>query len=455
LACEGKLPEAFDPNLFKTGVKHVVDGDHLENLAAVHDHTVCDSKYQFCTEAVILLKDGFTKKDVMDMIDTECKDLGDSVAIVGAPAKEGGNMCKCHIHTDDPQQFFDKFLPYSRDPIYKKEKVEDMKIMRELEHGEEGKARFDLSQASFTILGAKYNLPSPEKDSEDIFAFPLFIVPANTGEPIDVRYASETDALIAHNQQRNKSTAIKYSTAAANPMQMKIELLAALSKGKPVLVFVFSLNKKLSSMGRNALLAIDMLDPKQQQMVKVLVHGSFGGESMLLIEAIQCAKEGKDIDETYAICDQIADQTSQAVAFYSSDKLKQMKAFRPALFPDEVIDGTIKVTGTSGSVYKDGCPVDKRMFLEMAQVALTNSLVDAFKAAVKHIKDGLLPGQKIGNVMIPCVGRSDIGNKFLTVIKEAGIEIVGTPRVYNEGIFAICFGNEWGGISLRYKIVEK
>jgi len=95
------------------------------------------------------------------------------------------------------------------------------------------------------------------------------------------------------------------------------------------------------------------------------------------------------------------------------------------------------------------------MFLEMAQVALTDSLVDAFKAAVKHIKDGLLPGQKIGNVMIPCVGRSDIGNKFLTVIKEAGIEIVGTPRVYNEGIFAICFGNEWGGISLRYKIVEK
>merc|ERR1712238_447391 len=189
--------------------------------------------------------------------------------------------------------------------------------------------------------------------------------------------------------QRNKSTAIKYSTAAANPMQMKIELLSALSKGKPVLVFIFSTNKKLSSMGRNTLLAIDMLDPEQQQMVKLLIHGSF------------------------------------------------------------------KVTGTSGSVYKDGCPVDKRMFLEMAQVALTDSLVDAFKAAVKHIKDGLLPGQKIGNVMIPCVGRSDIGNKFLTVIKEAGIEIVGTPRVYNEGIFAICFGNEWGGISLRYKIVEK
>mmetsp|Transcript_42282 Transcript_42282/g.45890 ORF Transcript_42282/g.45890 Transcript_42282/m.45890 type:complete len:238 (+) Transcript_42282:2-715(+) len=237
-------------------------------------------------------------------------------------------------------------------------------------------------------------------------------------------------------------------------MQMKIELLSALSKGKPVLVFVFSTNKKLSSMGRNALLAIDMLDPDQQQMVKFLIHGSFGGESMLMMEAIKCAKEGKDIDETYAICDQIADQTSQAVAFYSSDKLKQMKVFRPALFPDEVIDGTTKVTGTSGSVYKDGCPVDKRMFLEFAQVALTNSLANAFKAAVKHIKDGLLPGQMIGNVMIPCVGRSDIGNKFLTMIKEAGIEIVGAPRVYNEGIFAVCL-KEWGGISLRYKIIEK
>jgi len=444
LASEGKLPEVADPNLFKTGVK---TGDYVADLATIDDHNVCDTKYQFCTEAVILLKDGCTKQDVFDMIDTECDGVfGDSVVCVGAPAKEGGNMCKIHIHTDEPQRFFDKLLPFSRSPIYKKEKVEDMKIMRDLEHVE-GKS-LDLSRAKFTILGSKMMLPSPEKNSEDIYAFPMFLVPEDTGEPIDLRFVTDTEALIAYNRQRNESTAIKYTTATSNPMQMKIELLSAIAKGKPVLVFISTLNKNVSAMGRNLLEAIDMLDPEEKNSVKLYVTGI--NDNVLIMEAIKCAKEGKDIDETVAICEDIANRTLQTLSFHSSKERKNLKAWRPALFPDEIIDGTYKVSGTSGSVSKDGRPVDKRIMLSMTERKMADSLSDAYEFAVKYIKEGLEPEQKIGTLLIPCIGRPDNGNNVLKMIEEAGIEIVGTPRVFS--IFVpMC---EWGSLSLQYKIIE-
>jgi dihydroxyacetone kinase-like predicted kinase len=33
--------------------------------------------------------------------------MGDSIACVGAPAKEGGNMVKVHIHANKPDEVFD------------------------------------------------------------------------------------------------------------------------------------------------------------------------------------------------------------------------------------------------------------------------------------------------------------------------------------------------------------
>merc|ERR1712238_355154 len=217
----------------------------------------------------------------------------------------------------------------------------------------------------------------------------------------------------------------------SSPMQMKIELLAALAKGKPVLVFLFSTSKKFSSMGRNVIEAIDMLDAEQKKLVTLFVHGSVI-EDVLLVEAIKCAKEGMDINETRAILEDIADRTSQSVSFMSSEQRKKWKTLRPAFFPDEIVDG--------------------RISLGLAEIAMTDSASDAFEIAVKHIKDGLKEGQKIGNVMIPCVGRPDIGNKFLKMIEDAGIEIIGTPRVFNEGIFAVL--SEWGMVSMRYIIIE-
>lgn len=88
-----------------------------------------------------------------------------------------------------------------------------------------------------------------------------------------MRYASEADVTNALNRQRHADTAVRYTTAAPNPMQIKIELLAALRKGKPVLVFAMSQDKKISALGRNVIAAVDMLEPHLKAKVRTVTHG--------------------------------------------------------------------------------------------------------------------------------------------------------------------------------------
>merc|ERR1712176_361922 len=102
---------------------------------------------------------------------------------------------------------------------------------------------------------------------------------------------------------------------------MKIELLSAIAKGKPVLVFLSTSDKKYSSFGRNLSKAIDMLNPDQKEMVKLFVHGTIC-ETLLVLEAIQCAREGKTIDETHDLCEDVANRTVQTLMFQSSKERK-------------------------------------------------------------------------------------------------------------------------------------
>ena len=175
-------------------------------------------------------------------------------------------MVKIHMHTNEPSLFFDRLKPYSKEPIFKKEKVEDMHVMREVMHGD---SFVDLGDAKFTIMGiCSYVLP-PLEDMDELYTLPVFIVPETTQEPTDLRFVSDTDACIALNQQRHKETEIKYTTAASNPMQIKIELLSALSEGKPLLVFLMSIDKRISAIGRNTMAAIDMLEPEFEVEINV------------------------------------------------------------------------------------------------------------------------------------------------------------------------------------------
>mmetsp|Transcript_13256 Transcript_13256/g.37810 ORF Transcript_13256/g.37810 Transcript_13256/m.37810 type:complete len:351 (-) Transcript_13256:656-1708(-) len=231
LASRNELPEASDINLFKTAS---IDADEGVGADIHVDHTVTDTAYQFCTEAVVLLKDGGDKKAVVDSITqlSSKEDIGDSVACVGAPAKQGGNMIKLHIHSNDPEKVFAHLKQFSREPILRKEKVEDMLEMRQLYHED---SALDLADAKFSIVGmCDIVLPPGLRDSE-LQTLPVFVVPSDTQEPIDIRFTNSNDTCAALNRQRHADTAIRYTTAASNPMQIKIEILAALAKRKPSL----------------------------------------------------------------------------------------------------------------------------------------------------------------------------------------------------------------------------
>ena len=286
LASKGLLPNLMDAGMFSSAT--FLPKDESTTPIKV-DHTVTDSKFRFCTECVVLLRDGIDAKIVVDDVLTLTDDgIGDSIATVKAPAKEGGDMVKIHIHTNDPEVFYDRLRPFSKDSIFKKEKVEDMLIMRDLMHGNDN--FFCLGDARFTIMGlCKYMLP-PLDDMDELYTLPVFLVPSTTQEPIDLRFVSDTDACIALNQQRHKDTAIRYTTAASNPMQIKIELLSALSKGKPLLVVLMSTDKRISAIGRNACQAIEMLEPDQKARINVFTHGWGFNEASIVMEAIKAAQ---------------------------------------------------------------------------------------------------------------------------------------------------------------------
>lgn len=452
LAAQGLLPEAQDVNLFKSAKVAADDDAALGDV----DHTVTDSKYQFCTECVILLKDGVTKKDVMEVVDkhTNCScPLGDSVACVGAPAKEGGDMVKVHIHTNTPQDFFDKLQPFSRDPIFKKEKVEDMYVMREQMHGEN---EVDLSDAKFTIMGMCDMVLPPLEKSEDMHTLPVFMVPSNTQEPIDIRHPTDAETILALNHQRHEATRLHYSTAASNPMQMKIEFLAALSKGKPILVFIFSKDKRVSVYGQNIMKAIELLEPEQQRMVKVFCHGWGFYESAFLMEAMKYAKEGKTIDEAYDACKDFADRTFNFISFQSSQTLHKIMAWRPGLFPKgfEVEDGSYTAFGLPAEIREGDAIVPEalRALKLMSVLGSGDSLEDSLNQEAQRVKDTLKPGQKLGQLLVSCVGRPDHGNQFVQKLKDAGVEIDGQPIVFNAGFLSIATGS-WGDLTCTYRII--
>lgn len=425
LASQGQLPEAHDPLLFETARIAEEEGPLLE----MGDHTVCDTGFRFCTEGVVLLKDGVTKQDVLEAVTDAAAHtgLGDSIACVGAPAKGGGAMAKVHIHSNEPSRVFDLLGGFSREPILKKEKVEDMMAMREHAHGDQA---LDLSDAKFSIMGLCSVLLPPGDRSDDLFTLPVFMVPSTTQERIDIRYSTDADACLALNMQRHASTRIRYTTAAPNPMVLKIELLAALSRGKPVLVFLMSRDKRISAIGRNVAAAIDMLSPDQRERVRVLSHGWGFYECSILREAIQCAERGMTIDEAYDACQVVVEQNFCFVNMVSSTTVQKLVAWRPGLFPENfsVTDGHYAAFGLP-PVVRDGPPLTEAerasRIYELQGTA--PSLEELEDLQVLRIRDSLPPGHHITSLVVPCVGRPDFGHRFVAKLRAAQVRMSAQP----------------------------
>ncbi|KAL7525285.1 hypothetical protein ACHAWF_001292, partial [Thalassiosira exigua] len=451
LASEGALPNAMGANIFATSFMSAEEGTKSIDV----DHTVTDSKFRFCTEAVVLLKDGVKAQTVIDGIQKAAdeNDIGDSIATVKAPAKEGGEMVKIHIHSNDPSLFFDRLQPYSREPIFKKDKVEDMLAMRELMHGDSNCV--DLGDAKFSIMGlCSYILP-PLEDRDELHTIPLFIVPAPTQEPLDVRFVSETDTCIAMNQQRHKETATRYTTAASNPMQIKIEILAALSKGKPLLIFLMSIDKRVSALGRNLIAAVDLLEPEQKAMVEIFVHGWGGYEAPFIMEAIECAQRGGTIDEAFSACKRIADHHFSLSNFMTSATISKLVAWRPGLFPKEFTDedSSFVACGIPVTVREENLTDFQRLGMLMTVQNKAQTMADLHDAEVARVKKNMKPGEKLTTILVICIGRPDLGYQYVDKLRAANVPMSDDvlKSVYNGSFFFVATSS-WGDMVAQYVV---
>lgn len=99
-----------------------------DSTVHIEGHNVESEKYQFCTEAVIKLKEGVTKDAILAAVaPLEKSHQCDSVAcVVGPGSDDSGRLGKVHLHTNEPSTAFDVMMQFSSEPIAAKEKVEDM-----------------------------------------------------------------------------------------------------------------------------------------------------------------------------------------------------------------------------------------------------------------------------------------------------------------------------------------
>jgi hypothetical protein len=233
--------------------------------------------------------------------------------------------------------------------------------------------------------------------------------------------------------------------------------LAALAKGKPVLVFIFSKDKRVSVFGQNVMKAIELLEPDQQKMVKVLCHGWGFYEAAFLMEALKHAQEGNTTDEAYDACKDYADRTFNFVEFSSSETVHKLLAWRPGLFPEgfQVRDGSYTAFGLPAEVREGDAiiPEGLRALRLKNVLGSGETLEDSLILEAHRIKDSLKPGQKLGQILVSCVGRPDHGHRFVQKLKDAGVEIDGQPIVYNAGFMSIALSS-WGELTCMYRVIE-
>ncbi len=125
------------------------------------------------------------------------------------------------------------------------------------------------------------------------------------------------------------------------------------------------------------------------------------------------------------------------------------------MFPDGFVipEGHYSISGPPPGVRPDGIPLEMRVPTSMAPIGMGSSMDDAFVKAAKHIKSGLKPGEKVGNVLVPCVGRPDFGHILVRKLEEEGIEIEGNAHVYSEGMLGVVMGS-WGSVNIHYQVIE-
>ena len=451
MACNGELTGMDDLSVeFSQGGIT----DSAAGLAKV-DHNVTESKYQFCTEACIHLKDGMTKEDVQKKFEAACSDenLGDSLAFVGAPAKEGGDMVKVHIHSNNCQKVFDIAGEFSRTDILMKEKVEDMYEERTEAH-ETGKL-YDMSKAKVRIMIDGAVLPPSYFQDDYCTLNPIWVMhpdgtPLQLGEPNDI-------ISLANYKRHNPA---KIGTAAPLPPQALIPMRKALMEHPDKHLLVIDLGSAYSAQHRNVTGAKKLLSEELQKRVTIIDSGYLGPNSLQALEALRCAEAGMEVDEIIKRIEYVGARLYHCF-FLASPTVKALAKWGrvPALGDGSgVQDGQFFSMGCSLPEYTEtprtvkGKAMNFMGLLDQVDSSPTAQM-DLVKMRLQKIKDALKPNQEIRDFRVLYNLRADAAAEVVKMAKEI-LPLRDEPYV-GEGTLASVFLISYKEIIFFYWIDEK
>lgn len=287
LAIDGKL----DYGNYLEKIKHESVDDHFEeeklggdadDISGMKEE---DIKHQYCTEFVVELAEGKTKKMLTDAI----QGFGDSLVCVVADLGHGKQLAKVHIHSNVPDEVFAVARTFTEDGMLLKEKTDDMKEqVREL-----ATDRPDMSKAKVRIcISSGVIVPNYLKP---MFAqYTVMNRLSLDGEAF--RDQADIDSKYFYNNLRMDT--YKTVQTAAAPVRDYVTIIERGLDDKDEVVYL-SLNGKVSAGSVNALdAALKELSEEKRERVAVL-YGVFPGviDGLTAIKCVELAATGMGAHE--------------------------------------------------------------------------------------------------------------------------------------------------------------
>ena len=422
----------------------------------VIEHDMAAEKFSYCTEAILKLKDGCTKDTVKDaivnaVIDT---DLGNSLVVIGAPAKDGGDLAKVHIHTSTPQIVFDALEKQSLTNPLLKEKVDDMAIQVARSKIVHDRSKFKFAFVSDTTTMYR---------GLDMSAIEVIVPIALTlnGNSISLE---DVDGYSMLSKQRRGEPG-KFGSAAPTPYAFYMGMKDALKVHDEIIVL--TCGSLISATFRNASKARDMFPEEIKK--NIYMFDSWGyvfSEFPMLNKGIEMAYEGKSCKEVYDALVAMRPNTHYYFQ-YNVSGVKTLIAH--GRVPKE--EFSAKVEGKTDSQFQvvlgtfpDMAPLPphgpalglKTIHMEEEQ---TDGTAEAKLRAriIERIRNGLKENQKLTNVIVTHISRIDEAKKIKEIIlKELGDKIIGEVDFACENSTYLVGGilAAYGCSMLSYEVID-
>ena len=400
--------------------------DGGDDVAVTFDHTVTgDPRFRFCTEACVKLKEGESRDSVLAAF-TQCIEaddaMGDSLVVVGGPTREGGQMAKLHIHTNDPSKVFEQAGRHSSEAEGRvwKQKVEDMFYERELAHGA---PLYDMSNAKFAVVCDGIALP--ERDMRAGFMVPVYVIPASTGEPLMCGDFVNDNPLPLFQKLRNAPERV--FTAAPTPINVQMIVEQALAQYPRVVVAMLA--GWGSATYRNSVAAVKALSEEDQKRVTCVDTGYILNEEGLFQRVLlRQAAAGATVEEAIARAEFVCSRAYHQ-SFLSSGSVKVIaKTGRlPSLGDGSSIqDGQRFIMGNMPpdmyAVERPNPPASMwkvHTMLGMVDQCAPGAEAQAEMEAkyIAKLKEATA-GKKLRDLVVHSVGRPDVAHRYARLFKE-------------------------------------